>query len=160
IVFPIVAVVVRDRPQTIGLEPYGAAEPVPVPERSPHPLRPAVDGLLLGLKSETFWLLSCTFFICGLSTNGLIGQHLIPGLTAPPDRLHPQSRSHPPLPLWVVDVEERHAPRVQPLEEVVRDQLDARLVEPRLDPDEVDLRDRLHPEHRPARDETYPRPSL
>jgi sugar phosphate permease len=78
IVFPIVAVVVRDRPQTIGLEPYGAEEPVAVPERSPHPFRPAVDGLLLGLKSETFWLLSATFFICGLSTNGLIGTHLIP----------------------------------------------------------------------------------
>ena len=49
IVFPIVAIVVRDRPQSIGLEPYGATEPVPVPERSTHPFRPAIDGLLLGL---------------------------------------------------------------------------------------------------------------
>src|SRR5213593_3133919 len=32
IVFPIVAIVVRDRPQTIGLEPYGSDGPVPVPE--------------------------------------------------------------------------------------------------------------------------------
>ena len=40
IVFPIVAIVVRDRPQSIGLEPYGATEPVPVPERSTHPFRP------------------------------------------------------------------------------------------------------------------------
>ena len=78
VVFPIVAVAVRDRPQSIGLEPYGATEPVPVPSPSPHPFRPAVDGLLLGLRSRTFWALSATFFVCGLSTNGLIGTHLIP----------------------------------------------------------------------------------
>ncbi|MCW2975935.1 MAG: sugar phosphate permease [Actinomycetia bacterium] len=78
LVFPIVALFVRDRPQSIGLEPYGATEPVPVPERSPRPFRPAVDGLLLGIRSRTFWLLSTSFFICGLSTNGLIGTHLIP----------------------------------------------------------------------------------
>jgi MFS family permease len=78
IVFPIVALVVRDRPQSIGLEPFGAPEPVPVPPRSPRPFRPAIDGLLLGLRSRAFWLLSGTFFICGLSTNGLIGTHLIP----------------------------------------------------------------------------------
>jgi len=78
IVFPIVAIFVRDRPQSIGLEPYGATEPVPVPEPSKHPFRPAVDGLLLGVRSSTFWLLTGTFFICGLSTNGLIGTHLIP----------------------------------------------------------------------------------
>ncbi len=78
VVFPIVAFVVRDRPQSIGLEPYGATEPVAVPERSSHPFRPAIDGLLLGFRSRTFWLLCATFFICGLSTNGLIGTHLIP----------------------------------------------------------------------------------
>jgi sugar phosphate permease len=78
LVFPIVAIVVRDRPQSIGLQPYGAPEPVPVPERSPHPFKPAIDGLLLGFRSRTFWFLSATFFICGLSTNGLIGTHLIP----------------------------------------------------------------------------------
>jgi predicted MFS family arabinose efflux permease len=78
VVFPVVAILVRDRPQSIGLQPFGADEPVPVPERSPHPFRPAVDGLLLGLRSRTFWLLVATFFVCGLSTNGLIGTHLIP----------------------------------------------------------------------------------
>jgi predicted MFS family arabinose efflux permease len=78
VVFPIVAVFVRDRPQSLGLEPYGATEPVPVPEPSPRPFRPAVDGLLLGMRSRAFWLLAATFFICGLSTNGLVGTHLIP----------------------------------------------------------------------------------
>ena len=78
VVFPLVALLVRDRPQSLGLEPYGSTEPVPVPPRSEHPFRPAFDGLLLGLRSRTFWYLSATFFICGLSTNGLIGTHLIP----------------------------------------------------------------------------------
>jgi sugar phosphate permease len=78
LVFPIVALFVRDRPQSIGLEPYGATEPVPVPERPQRPFRPAIDGLLVGVRSQTFWLLASTFFICGLSTNGLVGTHLIP----------------------------------------------------------------------------------
>jgi sugar phosphate permease len=77
VVFPIVAFFVRDRPQAVGLQPYGATEPVPVPERSPRPFRPAIDGLLIGARSGTFWMLVSTFFICGLSTNGLIGTHLI-----------------------------------------------------------------------------------
>ena len=78
VVFPIVAIFVRDRPQAIGLEPYGATAPVPVPPRAERPFRPAIDALLLGVRSRVFWLLVATFFICGLSTNGLIGTHLIP----------------------------------------------------------------------------------
>jgi MFS family permease len=78
VVFPVVALVVRDRPQAIGLEPYGAPEPVPVAPPSPRPFRPAIDGLLLGVRSRTFWLLCASFFVCGLSTNGVIGTHLIP----------------------------------------------------------------------------------
>jgi sugar phosphate permease len=78
VVFPIVAIFVRDRPQSLGLEPYGAPEPVPVPPRSEKPFRPAFEGLRAGARSRDFWLLAVTFFICGLSTNGLIGTHLIP----------------------------------------------------------------------------------
>jgi predicted MFS family arabinose efflux permease len=37
-----------------------------------------VIGLARGLRSRDFWLLAGSFFICGLSTNGLIGTHLIP----------------------------------------------------------------------------------
>jgi MFS family permease len=77
VVFPVIALVMRDRPQSLGLLPYGATEDVPAPERSSRPFRPAIDGLLLGLRSRNFWLLGTSFFICGLSTNGLIGTHLI-----------------------------------------------------------------------------------
>ena len=77
IVLPLVALLVRDRPQQLGLLPYGATVDVEVPDRPARPFRPAIDGLKLGLRSRTFWLLSGSFFICGLSTNGLIGTHLI-----------------------------------------------------------------------------------
>jgi predicted MFS family arabinose efflux permease len=38
----------------------------------------ALETLGEGVRSRDFWLLAGTFFICGLSTNGLIGTHLIP----------------------------------------------------------------------------------
>jgi sugar phosphate permease len=78
IVLPVVALVVRDRPQSIGLQPYGAVEDTPVPPRSARPFRPAIDGLKLGMRSRNFWLLGASFFVCGASTNGLIGTHMIP----------------------------------------------------------------------------------
>ncbi|MFN2629160.1 MAG: MFS transporter [Gaiellaceae bacterium] len=78
IVLPIVALVVRDRPEAVGLRPYGATADATLPARAERPFRPAIDGLLLGLRSSNFWLLAASFFVCGLSTNGLIGTHLIP----------------------------------------------------------------------------------
>jgi len=77
VVFPAVALFIRDRPQSIGLEPYGATEPVIVQPPAARPFRSAFDGLRLGAQSRDFWLLVATFFVCGLSTNGLIGTHLI-----------------------------------------------------------------------------------
>jgi predicted MFS family arabinose efflux permease len=38
----------------------------------------AFRGLRIGVRSRDFWLLAGSFFICGASTNGLIGTHLIP----------------------------------------------------------------------------------
>jgi predicted MFS family arabinose efflux permease len=38
----------------------------------------ALRSLARAARSEDFWMLSGTFFICGASTNGLIGTHLIP----------------------------------------------------------------------------------
>jgi predicted MFS family arabinose efflux permease len=42
------------------------------------PISNAFRGLRIGVKSRDFWLLGGSFFICGASTNGLIGTHLIP----------------------------------------------------------------------------------
>ena len=40
--------------------------------------RNAVRGLVEGAKRRPFWLLAGGFFICGLSTNGLVQPHFIP----------------------------------------------------------------------------------
>jgi sugar phosphate permease len=78
LVLPLVALLLRDRPADVGLSAYGAVEPDPPPP-PPRPVLAAVgDGLLAASGSRTFWLLSASFFICGATTNGLIGTHLVP----------------------------------------------------------------------------------
>src|SRR6185312_11579878 len=42
-----------------------------------NPFRFATNGLLRGTRSTDFWLLAASFWVCGFSTNGLIGTHLI-----------------------------------------------------------------------------------
>ncbi|HVH73645.1 MAG TPA: MFS transporter [Stellaceae bacterium] len=76
---PIVALLMRERPADLGLAPYGqtgAAQPRPA--AAGNPLTSAFRVLGLGLKRRDFWLLGGSFFVCGLSTNGLISTHLIP----------------------------------------------------------------------------------
>jgi len=70
---------VRESPASLGLRPYGAApgEEVGVPRRG-NPAVVAVATLGRASRSRDFWLLAGTFFVCGASTNGLIGTHLIP----------------------------------------------------------------------------------
>lgn len=66
-----------ERPADIGLRPYGATE-----EHAPEAPRRNLLGIALGTlasasRQRTFWFLFATFFICGLTTNGLIGTHFI-----------------------------------------------------------------------------------
>jgi MFS family permease len=69
---------VRESPAALGVPAYGDTE-VKEPLRSArNPALVAVQSLARASKSEDFWMLSATFFICGASTNGLIGTHLIP----------------------------------------------------------------------------------
>jgi sugar phosphate permease len=74
-----VALFVRDFPSDMGLRPYGAmVDDPPVPHPTGNPITNAFNGLRMASRSRDFWLLAGTFFICGFSTNGLIGTHLIP----------------------------------------------------------------------------------
>ena len=75
---PLVALFLRERPRDLGLPPYGAATLDPLPAATGNAARGAVMALAEGARSRDFWLLFATFFICGASTNGLIGTHLIP----------------------------------------------------------------------------------
>lgn len=53
-----------------------AAQPTDA-KPSGNPFKMVWDSLLEGIKSKTFWLLAGSFFICGLSTTGLVGTHFI-----------------------------------------------------------------------------------
>jgi sugar phosphate permease len=78
-VIPLVLLFMRDRPSAVGLTPHGDSE---VPPRAAatgrNPAQLAWEGLRVGVRSTDFWLLAGSFFVCGASTNGLIGTHLIP----------------------------------------------------------------------------------
>jgi MFS family permease len=76
VVIPLVLLLMRERPRDLGLRPYGASGDAD----APAPAAPALPlaALAGGVRSRDFWLLIGTFFICGASTNGLIGTHFIP----------------------------------------------------------------------------------
>jgi sugar phosphate permease len=68
----------RDKPADVGLRAYGEAADAPPAVQPPKmtlltPFRTLADAARL----PAFWLLAGTFFICGLSTNGLVQTHFI-----------------------------------------------------------------------------------
>jgi MFS family permease len=64
---------VRNDPADVGARPLGVAEGeirhVPPPDRG-------VMGR--AVRTPDFWFLAGTFFVCGATSNGLVGQHFIP----------------------------------------------------------------------------------
>ncbi|HEY9223367.1 MAG TPA: MFS transporter [Variovorax sp.] len=70
----------RDRPESIGLRAYGEKPDAPAVHvsRAQNPFVIAFSSLRTGLGNRDFWLIAGTFFVCGASTNGLIGTHLVP----------------------------------------------------------------------------------
>jgi sugar phosphate permease len=75
IVFALVWLFMRDRPADLGLRPYGQASDAPL--ATPPAAMPPLRALKMAAGTRAFWILAGTFFICGASTNGLIGTHLI-----------------------------------------------------------------------------------
>ncbi|MFN2548551.1 MAG: MFS transporter [Myxococcales bacterium] len=69
---------VRESPEALGVPKYGETAVAPVTHSAGNPARIAVQSLFRAARHEDFWLLAGTFFVCGASTNGLIGTHLIP----------------------------------------------------------------------------------
>ncbi|MCC6473432.1 MAG: MFS transporter [Burkholderiales bacterium] len=76
---PIIAWLMVERPRDLGLRSYGAApgEIEAGQMASGNPVGIAWRSLQRALPTRDFWLLAGTFFVCGLSTNGLIGTHFI-----------------------------------------------------------------------------------
>jgi len=78
LIIPLVWLLVPERPSSIDLSAYGAEEPDDAPHHhGGSPFTAAFSALWRGMGSPTFWLLFASFFVCGLSTNGLIGTHMI-----------------------------------------------------------------------------------
>jgi len=79
-VIPLVLLFVPERPQDLGVRRFGetaeSAPPPPLKQAATPAL--AFTALFRASRSPMFWLLFGTFFVCGLTTNGLVGTHLIP----------------------------------------------------------------------------------
>jgi MFS family permease len=78
-VVPFIYLFLREKPADLGLLPYGAPADWQAPavsELSAGAL--AIDTLKQSSKNRDFWFLFGSFFVCGLSTSGLIGTHFIP----------------------------------------------------------------------------------
>ncbi len=78
ILIPLVYFFLPERPRDIGQLPYGASGPdegASVPRG--NPLVNAFVVLFEAARTRTFWFLFATFFICGFTTNGLVGTHMI-----------------------------------------------------------------------------------
>ncbi len=75
------AAVARERPVDVGLPPLGEKDLVPAPAIVGSPLTVMKTSFsVLGEAARTgmFWILAGSFFVCGLSTVGLIQMHFIP----------------------------------------------------------------------------------
>jgi len=76
---PMVWLFLKERPQDVGVLPYGAPADRASPAKSSMSAGAlAIDTLKQASKKKDFWYLFGSFFVCGLSTNGLIGTHFIP----------------------------------------------------------------------------------
>jgi MFS family permease len=76
---PVIALFMRNHPFDVASNRYGEPGEALPPVRSlQNPAMMALRTLAMAARSLDFWLLFFSFYICGLSTNGLIGTHFIP----------------------------------------------------------------------------------
>ncbi|WP_264050298.1 MFS transporter [Methylobacterium flocculans] len=77
-----VLALMRDRPEDLGLVPYGETAPAGPGAIGSQATGAIAGGAIAALReaaaARVFWVLFATFFICGASTNGLIQTHFIP----------------------------------------------------------------------------------
>ena len=78
IMVPVIFLFLKESPKHIGHTPYGADHSYEHPTiLKTNAARLAIDTLKQSLPKRDFWYLIGSFFVCGLSTSGLIGTHLI-----------------------------------------------------------------------------------
>ena len=78
LMIPFVLWLLPESPASIGLKRYGTPEGAedPSPDRR-NLVSLAFGTLIRAARKPAFWLLFGTFFVCGFTTNGLVGTHLI-----------------------------------------------------------------------------------
>ena len=77
-IIPIFYIVFRDRPSDVGTTAFGGEIEVASSTASSHTFASTIRGLFEAARKPAFWILAGTFFVCGWTTNGLIGAHFIP----------------------------------------------------------------------------------
>ncbi|MEY4648028.1 MAG: hypothetical protein RL009_444 [Actinomycetota bacterium] len=74
---PLFLFIFKDSPKLANTEPYGGEHEKPL-GKGPTSIRTSLDALGEAARTKAFWILAGTFFVCGWTTNGLIGAHFIP----------------------------------------------------------------------------------
>jgi MFS family permease len=77
LLIPVVWLLMPESPAAIGATRMGEAPGAEPPAAAARGPMLAITTLVEGMRHPVFWLLFGTFFICGLTTNGLVGTHLI-----------------------------------------------------------------------------------
>jgi predicted MFS family arabinose efflux permease len=69
----------RDWPADLGLAPFGAVAVVrPATPPAGNAVAFSLGVLAEASATRAFWILAGTFFVCGLSSTGIVSQHFIP----------------------------------------------------------------------------------
>ena len=77
-IIPLFFIGFKNSPAEANTEPYGGLSAEPAGKAAPRTARATIGVLVESLRKPAFWILAGTFFVCGWTTNGLIGAHFIP----------------------------------------------------------------------------------
>lgn len=77
-IIPIFWIIYREHPRDVATFPVGATEHIKEDAKPTLTVRDNLRVLVESAKTMPFWILAGTFFVCGWTTNGLIGAHFIP----------------------------------------------------------------------------------
>lgn len=76
---PLVFFFVPERPESRGTRRFGESADTPPAPPMKQAATPwlAIEALMRAARQPMFWLLAGSFMVCGLTTNGLVGTHMI-----------------------------------------------------------------------------------
>jgi MFS family permease len=77
LIFPLAVAFVRNDPSDRGVDPYGASPRAAATRTAPRAAEARVS-VAEAAQFPAFWLLAGSYFVCGYTSGGLIGTHLIP----------------------------------------------------------------------------------